>query len=60
MIELIIKIHFDIQTAANLKVYYATCFSLIAGIILFGGLLAPTVSAFATPCFFKIGFVCSL
>ncbi|KAL1203810.1 Protein ORANGE [Cardamine amara subsp. amara] len=30
-------------TAANLKVYYATCFSLIAGIILFGGLLAPTL-----------------
>ncbi|CAN8264752.1 unnamed protein product [Cochlearia groenlandica] len=28
-------------TAANLRVYYATCFSLIAGIILFGGLLAP-------------------
>ncbi|CAH2043974.1 unnamed protein product [Thlaspi arvense] len=30
-------------TAANLKIYYATCFSLIAGIILFGGLLAPTL-----------------
>ncbi|XP_020868745.1 protein ORANGE, chloroplastic isoform X2 [Arabidopsis lyrata subsp. lyrata] len=30
-------------SAANLKVYYATCFSLIAGIILFGGLLAPTL-----------------
>ncbi|KAG2240050.1 hypothetical protein Bca4012_067635 [Brassica carinata] len=30
-------------TAANLRVYYATCFSLIAGIILFGGLLAPTL-----------------
>ncbi|XP_050225760.1 protein ORANGE, chloroplastic [Mercurialis annua] len=30
-------------SAANLKLYYATCFSLIAGIILFGGLLAPTL-----------------
>ncbi|ERN01132.1 hypothetical protein AMTR_s00002p00207020 [Amborella trichopoda] len=30
-------------TPANLKVYYATCFSLIAGIMLFGGLLAPTL-----------------
>ncbi|KAG4992456.1 hypothetical protein JHK87_025913 [Glycine soja] len=30
-------------TSANLKQYYATCFSLIAGIILFGGLLAPSV-----------------
>lgn len=50
---------YDFQTAANLKVYYATCFSLIAGIILFGGLLAPTVSAFATSCFFKIVFVLS-
>ncbi|KAI9178144.1 hypothetical protein LWI28_023244 [Acer negundo] len=30
-------------TSANLKVYYATCFSLIAGIIIFGGLLAPTL-----------------
>ncbi|MBA0794557.1 hypothetical protein Gohar_018872 [Gossypium harknessii] len=29
-------------TSANLKVYYATCYSLIAGIILFGGLIAPT------------------
>ncbi|GAB2276338.1 hypothetical protein Dimus_011068 [Dionaea muscipula] len=29
--------------AANLRQYYATCFSLIAGIILFGGLLAPTL-----------------
>ncbi|XP_078163751.1 protein ORANGE, chloroplastic-like [Carex rostrata] len=28
-------------TPANLKIYYAVCFSLIAGIILFGGLLAP-------------------
>lgn len=28
-------------SSANLKQYYATCFSLIAGIILFGGLLAP-------------------
>ncbi|CAN0906130.1 Protein ORANGE, chloroplastic [Linum grandiflorum] len=30
-------------SAANLKVYYATCFSLISGIIIFGGLLAPTL-----------------
>lgn len=30
-------------SAANLKVYYATCFSLIAGVILFGGLLAPSL-----------------
>ncbi|XP_015877648.2 protein ORANGE-GREEN, chloroplastic isoform X1 [Ziziphus jujuba] len=30
-------------SSANLKLYYATCFSLIAGIILFGGLLAPTL-----------------
>ncbi|XP_059627814.1 protein ORANGE-GREEN, chloroplastic-like [Cornus florida] len=29
--------------SANLKQYYATCFSLIAGIILFGGLVAPTL-----------------
>ncbi|KAI8564472.1 hypothetical protein RHMOL_Rhmol03G0184000 [Rhododendron molle] len=29
-------------SSANLKLYYATCFSLIAGIIIFGGLLAPT------------------
>uniref|UniRef100_A0A2C9UIM4 Uncharacterized protein n=1 Tax=Manihot esculenta TaxID=3983 RepID=A0A2C9UIM4_MANES len=28
-------------SAENLKLYYATCFSLIAGIIIFGGLLAP-------------------
>ncbi|XP_068635176.1 protein ORANGE-GREEN, chloroplastic-like [Aristolochia californica] len=27
----------------NLKQYYAVCFSLIAGIMLFGGLLAPTL-----------------
>nr|QGP73774.1 hypothetical protein [Sedum alfredii] len=27
----------------NLKLYYGTCFSLISGIILFGGLLAPTL-----------------
>ncbi|KAL6580645.1 hypothetical protein OROMI_008669 [Orobanche minor] len=27
----------------NLKQYYATCFSLIAGIMLFGGLLAPSL-----------------
>ncbi|MQL75268.1 hypothetical protein Taro_007604 [Colocasia esculenta] len=30
-------------TTGNLKVYYATCFSLVAGIIFFGGLLAPTL-----------------
>ncbi|WCJ31902.1 Protein ORANGE chloroplastic [Euphorbia peplus] len=30
-------------SAANLTQYYATCFSLIAGIILFGGLLAPSL-----------------
>ncbi|XP_021667957.2 protein ORANGE, chloroplastic isoform X1 [Hevea brasiliensis] len=30
-------------SAENLKLYYATCFSLIAGIIIFGGLLAPTL-----------------
>ncbi|XP_058085714.1 protein ORANGE, chloroplastic [Magnolia sinica] len=30
-------------TPANLKMYYATCLSLIAGIIIFGGLLAPTL-----------------
>ncbi|KAK9121004.1 hypothetical protein Syun_018621 [Stephania yunnanensis] len=30
-------------SSANLKKYYATCFSLIAGIIIFGGLLAPTL-----------------
>lgn len=29
--------------STNLKQYYATCFSLIAGIMLFGGLLAPTL-----------------
>ncbi|CAI9091957.1 OLC1v1027081C1 [Oldenlandia corymbosa var. corymbosa] len=29
--------------SANLRVYYATCFSLIAGVMLFGGLLAPTL-----------------
>ncbi|KAG0472785.1 hypothetical protein HPP92_014642 [Vanilla planifolia] len=28
-------------TPANLRMYYATCFSLIGGIIFFGGLLAP-------------------
>lgn len=33
------------QNSTNLKQYYATCFSLIAGIMLFGGLLAPTVSS---------------
>ena len=32
------------QSAANLKVYYATCFTLIAGIMVFGGFLAPIVS----------------
>ncbi|CAI0449698.1 unnamed protein product [Linum tenue] len=31
------------QTAANLKVYYGTCFTLISGIIIFGGLLAPAL-----------------
>ncbi|XP_057482778.1 protein ORANGE-GREEN, chloroplastic-like isoform X1 [Actinidia eriantha] len=30
-------------TSSNLKLYYATCFSLISGIIIFGGLLAPTL-----------------
>ncbi|KAK4758071.1 hypothetical protein SAY87_019372 [Trapa incisa] len=30
-------------SSENLRVYYATCFSLIAGIIIFGGLLAPTL-----------------
>ncbi|KAF4358429.1 hypothetical protein CsatB_009029 [Cannabis sativa] len=30
-------------TSANLKQYYASCFSLIAGIMLFGGLLAPSL-----------------
>ncbi|XVF54858.1 hypothetical protein PTKIN_Ptkin05aG0214700 [Pterospermum kingtungense] len=30
-------------TSSNLKVYYVTCYSLIAGIMLFGGLLAPTL-----------------
>ncbi|XP_074559198.1 protein ORANGE, chloroplastic-like [Curcuma longa] len=30
-------------TPANLKLYYATCFTLIGGIIIFGGLLAPTL-----------------
>lgn len=34
------------QSSANLKQYYATCFSLIAGIIIFGGLLAPIVSCY--------------
>lgn len=28
-------------SAENLRMYYASCFTLIAGIILFGGLLAP-------------------
>lgn len=30
-------------TSENLKQYYATCFLLITGIIIFGGLLAPTL-----------------
>ncbi|KAL3373410.1 hypothetical protein AABB24_005413 [Solanum stoloniferum] len=30
-------------TSANLKQYYATCLSLIAGFMLFGGLLAPSL-----------------
>ncbi|KAL4018850.1 hypothetical protein IC575_022476 [Cucumis melo] len=30
-------------SSENLKLYYVTCYSLIAGIILFGGLLAPTL-----------------
>ncbi|XP_059461020.1 protein ORANGE-GREEN, chloroplastic [Corylus avellana] len=30
-------------SSENLKLYYASCFSLIAGIIIFGGLLAPTL-----------------
>ncbi|CAM8999295.1 unnamed protein product [Rhodiola kirilowii] len=30
-------------SSENLKQYYGTCFSLISGIILFGGLLAPTL-----------------
>lgn len=30
-------------SSTNLKQYYATCFSLIAGIMIFGGLLAPTL-----------------
>ncbi|XP_047320014.1 protein ORANGE, chloroplastic [Impatiens glandulifera] len=30
-------------SSSNLKQYYASCFSLIAGVILFGGLLAPTL-----------------
>lgn len=30
-------------SSANLKQYYATCFSLIAGFMLFGGLLAPSL-----------------
>ncbi|KAL0403025.1 UNVERIFIED_CONTAM: protein ORANGE, chloroplastic [Sesamum radiatum] len=29
--------------SSNLKEYYAMCFSLIAGVMLFGGLLAPTL-----------------
>ncbi|GMP69788.1 hypothetical protein CsSME_00028915 [Camellia sinensis var. sinensis] len=48
-------------SSANLKLYYASCFSLIAGIILFGGLLAPILEL-------KLGlggtsyedFICSL
>lgn len=34
----------SMQKSTNLKQYYATCFSLIAGIMIFGGLLAPSVS----------------
>lgn len=34
------------QTTANLKLYYATCFTIVAGVIIFGGLLAPSVSFF--------------
>ncbi|PKA50296.1 hypothetical protein AXF42_Ash013385 [Apostasia shenzhenica] len=30
-------------TPSNLRMYYATCFSLIAGVIIFGGLLAPAL-----------------
>lgn len=29
--------------SSNLRLYYASCFSLIAGIMIFGGLLAPTL-----------------
>ncbi|KMZ75296.1 Chaperone protein dnaJ-like, partial [Zostera marina] len=29
-------------TTANLKLYYATCFTIVAGVIIFGGLLAPS------------------
>ncbi|EPS67190.1 hypothetical protein M569_07587, partial [Genlisea aurea] len=29
--------------SSNLKQYYATCFSLIAGFMIFGGLIAPTL-----------------
>lgn len=36
---------YSVQNSTNLKQYYATCFSLIAGIMLFGGLLAPSVSS---------------
>ncbi|KAI3782593.1 hypothetical protein L2E82_12644 [Cichorium intybus] len=31
------------STSANLKQYYATCFSLISRIIIFGGLLEPAL-----------------
>ncbi|XP_035822319.1 protein ORANGE, chloroplastic-like [Zea mays] len=31
-------------SAANLKVYYATRFTIIVGIMVFGGFLAPIVS----------------
>jgi hypothetical protein len=30
-----------LQTAATLQQYFASCLSLVAGIILFGGLIAP-------------------
>ncbi|PRQ42247.1 hypothetical protein RchiOBHm_Chr3g0455551 [Rosa chinensis] len=33
------------EASANLKQYYAVCFSLIAGIILFGVFLAPAANA---------------
>ncbi|KEH34134.1 transmembrane protein, putative [Medicago truncatula] len=33
----------EAQNSANIKQYYATCFSRIAGMVLFGGLLAPNI-----------------
>ncbi|XP_042963614.1 protein ORANGE-GREEN, chloroplastic-like isoform X2 [Carya illinoinensis] len=41
-------------SSANLKLYYATCSSLIAGIILFGGILAPSRKENITPIGSKI------